>query len=262
MDANRLGELRQRTRQLYTGSDPQAVTFRYGLVIFDFASIFFFIATMPFETTPALHAVNVVIGMFILADLLARLWIAYNPLHLLRQIYTIADIVVIASIFVLPLFEGEVAFLRLLRGLRLIHSYHLLRDLRRDSRWFRRHEQAVIAMINLTVFVFVVASLVFVLYFGRDTGWVGYVDALYFTVATLTTTGYGDITPTDPLGKLLSVFAMVAGVALFVQLARAVFRPTKIQYRCPGCALNRHDEDAIHCKHCGEQLRIETEGAD
>ena len=248
-------------RLLYTGRSRRAVRFRYALIVFDFATILYFIATMPFAPTTGMVVANVVIGLAILADFAARLWIAENRPRMLRQLYTIADMIVAASLLVLPFFATEIAFLRVLRGLRLIHSYHLLRDLRRDSRWFRRNEDAVIALINLVVFVFVIASLVFVLFFGRASGFAGYVDALYFTGATLTTTGYGDITPNDPVGKLLSVFVMVAGVALFVRLASAVVRPPKVRHRCQSCGLSRHDEDAIHCKHCGEQLRIETEGA-
>jgi voltage-gated potassium channel len=81
-------------------------------------------------------------------------------------------------------------------------------------------------------------------------------------VATLTTTGFGDITMTTPGGKLLTVFIMVVGVALFIQLARAVFQPSKVHYKCSECGLTRHDPDAVHCKHCGESLKIETEGGD
>jgi voltage-gated potassium channel len=41
---------------------------------------------------------------------------------------------------------------------------------------------------------------------------------------------------------------------------QTIFRPEKVRYRCPDCGLNRHDLDAIHCKHCGRLLNIETEG--
>ena len=193
-------------------------------------------------------------------DLAARLWISNNLRRELTRIYTLADLVVALSLLLAPFIPGNFAFLRVLRGLRLIHAYHLLRDLRRDSLFFRRHEDAILAAVNLFVFIFVTTSLVFVLAFEGETGVTGYVDALYFTVATLTTTGFGDITMATTSGKLLSVFIMVVGVALFVQLARAIFQPSKIKYKCPECGLNRHETDAIHCKHCGEPLKIETEG--
>jgi len=86
------------------------------------------------------------------------------------------------------------------------------------------------------------------------------VDALYFTVSSLTTTGYGDIAMTTNTGRLLAVAIMVVGVGLFLRLARAIFMPAKVRHKCPECGLLKHDPDAIHCKHCGEVLKIETDG--
>ena len=51
-------------------------------------------------------------------------------------------------------------------------------------------------------------------------------------------------------------------VALFLRLAQTIFRPQKVAFKCPDCGLNRHEPDAIHCKHCGRELAIETGGTD
>jgi voltage-gated potassium channel len=246
--------------RLYTGQSQRARRFRYGLIIFDALTIIYFIATAALPATTVITALNTALGVLILLDIAARLWISENRRRELTRIYTLADLIVVASLLLAPLLTESFAFLRVLRGLRLIHAYHLLRDLRRESLFFRRHEDAILAAVNLFVFIFVTSSLVFVLAFEEDAGPAGYIDALYFTVSTLTTTGFGDITLTTPGGKLLSVFIMVVGVALFVQLARAIFQPSKINYKCPDCGLNRHEADAIHCKHCGEVLKIETDG--
>jgi len=88
----------------------------------------------------------------------------------------------------------------------------------------------------------------------------GYVDALYFTITTLTTTGFGDITLAGPGGRILAVIIMVVGVGLFLRLLQAVFRPNKVRFECPDCALRLHDADAVHCKHCGRVLQIPDEG--
>lgn len=247
-------------KRLYVGSGPAAVRFRYGLILFDFTTILFFIVTASLRHGLALTLFSIVIGLIILADFCARLWIANDRQKMLRQVYTMADIVVIFSLLLDPFLSGSLAFLRILRGLRLIHSYHLLGDLRRDSRFFRNHEDAVIAAINLFVFVFVTSSAVHAMFFDQATGTASYVDALYFTVATLTTTGFGDITLNTQGGKLFSVFIMVVGVALFLQLVRAVFQPQKVHHTCPECGLSRHEPDAVHCKHCGVVVRIETTG--
>jgi len=254
-------DLHRSIRLLYKGQSQRARTFRYGLIVFDAATILYFIATAALSPMPVTDVINIVLGVLILCDLTARLWISENRKRELLRIYTLADLVVVTSLFLAPVFAESLAFLRVLRGLRLVHAYQLLRDLRQESLFFRRHEDAVLAAVNLFVFIFVTTSLVFVLAFEEDAGMDGYIDALYFTVATLTTTGFGDITMTTPGGKLLSVFIMVVGVALFVQLARAIFQPSKIRYKCPECGLSRHEPDAIHCKHCGDTLKIETEGS-
>lgn len=255
-------KLKQCVNELYTGASPAAVRFRYVLILFDAATILFFIITAPIVDSVEIHAINTVVGLFILADFSARLWIAPNRREMLTRIYTLADIVVIIVLVLDPFLSHSLAFLRILRGLRLIHSYQLLGDLRRDSRFFRVHEDAVIAATNLIVFVFLTASVVYTMFFADQEGSGSYIDALYFTVATLTTTGFGDITLDTTGGKLFSVFIMVIGVALFVQLAKAVFQPQKVHYTCKGCGLMRHDTDAVHCKHCGERLQIRTVGID
>ena len=254
--------LKQRLVRLYTGDGPGAVRFRYGLIAFDALTILFFIVSAPFALPPPYQVLSVVIGLLIALDFAARMWIAEDRWALLGKIYTLADLVVILSLLADPFHGSDVAFLRILRGLRLIHSYYLLADLRRDSRFFRQHEDAVIAVINLFVFVFTTASAAYVFFFGGPGGEYSFVDALYFTVATLTTTGFGDITMTTPAGKMFTVFVMVVGVTLFVQLARAIMQPAKVYHTCPDCGLSRHDLDAVHCKHCGNLLHIKTRGAD
>lgn len=246
--------------KLYTGGSPTSVAFRYALIVFDFLTIIYFIVTASWPDITAITAISRTLGIVIFVDLTLRIWISHNRLQLIRQPYIIADFIVIASFLINPFIAINLSFLRILRGLRLVHSYQLLFDLRRDSRFFRAHEDAIIASVNLLVFVFFTASAVFELYFGDEKNPNTYIDALYFTVATLTTTGFGDITLDTPAGKMLSVFIMVVGVALFVQLARAIFQPTKVKFDCHSCGLSRHDIDAVHCKHCGETLKIETKG--
>lgn len=252
--------LKAKLATLYTSHTAAAVRFRYGLILFDVVSILFFVATAGLPHGPVLIAISFGVGLVIALDLAARVWVAEDRRFILTRIYTIADVLVILSLVLEPFLEGNVGFVRILRGLRLIHSYHLLQDLRRDSRFFRQHEETVIAVINLFVFVFLTAITVLVFFIDPEESQTPYIDAIYFTVATLTTTGFGDITMTTPVGKLFSVFVMVVGVTLFVRLAQAVMRPGKVRHACPDCGLLRHEPDAVHCKHCGRVLNIEAEG--
>jgi voltage-gated potassium channel len=253
--------LKQTLRNLYTGSSQRATNFRYGLIAFDVLTIAFFVVTAPDFPTPFILTADFVIGLIILADFLARLWIAPSKVRMLRQLYTLADILVILTLLLAPFITTTFAFLRVLRALRLLHSYHVLRDLRRETAFFRRNEDVVVACVNLGVFIFVTTALVFTLEHRQNPDIVTYLDALYFTVATLTTTGFGDITLKDEFGRLLAVVIMVVGVALFLRLAQTIFQPRKIRYSCPDCGLTRHDPDAVHCKHCGRTIKIETEGS-
>ncbi len=245
---------------LYTGRSRTAARFRYALMVFDIATVTFFVFTVPLIPTANVLAIDYAIGLVILVDFLARLWIAPSKLRMVRQIYTVADILVILSLLLAPFIAQNLAFLRVLRTLRLLHSYHVLRDLRGETSIFRKHEDVIVSTVNLFVFIFLVTALVYALQFIENPNINSFVDALYFTVATLTTTGFGDITLTGDVGRLLAVFIMIVGVALFLRLAQAIFRPQKIAYTCAECGLNRHETDAVHCKHCGEPIKIKTEG--
>lgn len=97
---------------------------------------------------------------------------------------------------------------------------------------------------------------------GRNPDIRNYMDVLYFTVTSLTTTGFGDITLPGTVGRIITVVIMIAGVTLFLRLAQVLFRPTKVRFQCPQCGLLRHDGDAVHCKACSHPLNIPDEGAD
>src|SRR6516165_10739084 len=88
-----------------------------------------------------------------------------------------------------------------------------------------------------------------------------YVDALYFTVATLTTTGFGDITLTGTSGRLLAIVMMIVGVSLFVRMVQVLFRPKRMDHRCPSCGLSELESDAILGRRCGALLASELRGA-
>lgn len=251
--------LKGKLERLYFGGDRQARRFRYGLMAFDMTTIAVFLVASMAREEWWMIPLDIAIAMVILADFAARLWIEPDRRRFVVSLATAADIAVIVSLL-LPAFVDNLGFLRVARALRLLRSYHLVRDLRAESNWFRCNEEFVTRGLNLFVFIFVVTSVVFVTQNDINPGITNYVDALYFTITTLTTTGFGDITLQGPGGRLLSVLIMVVGVSLFLRLLQVVFRPTKVRYECPDCALLLHDVDAVHCKGCGRVLPIEDEG--
>lgn len=246
--------------ELYHGKTKKSVYFRLALVAFDVITISFFLVTSMVTLSPWIIATDFIIALFLILDLLARFLIAKNRLKYMFQPITILDFIVILALLAPTVIEN-LAFLRVFRALRLLRSYHLLRELRHQFKFFARNEELIQSALNLFVFVFVVSALVYVFQHEENPQIVNYADALYFTVSTLTTTGFGDITLQGRIGRLLSIIIMVLGVALFLKLVQAVFRPAKVPFECPDCGLKRHDQDAVHCKHCGKVLHIETEGA-
>ena len=133
----------------------------------------------------------------------------------------------------------------------------MLSDLRRRYAFFRQHEQVLVSIVNLLVFLFVVTAFVYVFQADRNPAIETYIDALYFTVTTLTTTGFGDITldgtvGPDPCRWLI----MVVGLGLFLRLVQTLFpagegalhlsdlRPVAARPRCG--ALQALRRDAAH----------------
>ena len=253
------GELRRALARLYEGKSRDAVWFQTGLLLFDLAAITFFIVTTFLHNSTALYAIEFVLGIVFLFDFLARLLIARRRLSYLFHPVTLADLIVIVSLFAGLLYENF-AFLRVLRALRLLRTYRALAQLRRRYPFFAEHEAVFTSIISLAVFIFVVTALVYVFQVKVNPQIENYVDALYYTVTTLTTTGFGDVVLVGTGGKLLAVLIMVLGLSLFLRLIQTLFRPNKVHFECPSCGLTRHDLDAVHCKHCGEVLKIENEG--
>ena len=252
--------LQERVRFLYEAEHPTAHRFRYGLLVFDVATILFIVASSFIERAPLLEAMDVIFGLVILTDFAARLFISRTRIRDLLQPATWADMIAIAS-FLAPLTGEAAGFLRVLRTLRLLHTYQLLARLRADSVWFRRNEELTITVVHLAVFLFVMTAIVYETQHWTNPQIKNYVDALYFTVTALTTTGFGDITLEGTMGRLTSVIIMIFGVTLFLRLIRALLQPQKVRFACPACGLQRHDFDAVHCKACGATLNIPDEGA-
>ena len=250
--------LKARLSELYDGDTPAAHRFRYGLLAFDLVTIAFVVLSSFLHWTGTEYA-DAVIGLFLLADFAARLWINRRPWRMVFSVYGVIDMLVIVSMLA-PIVGEGFAFLRVARVLRLLRSYTMVKRLRQDFPWFRRNEQIVMSAMNLLVFIFIMTALVYETQHFNNPKIGNYADALYFTVTALTTTGFGDIVLEGTLGRMIAVIIMIFGVSLFLRLIQVMLRPDKVNHRCPDCGLGRHDRDAVHCKACGRLLNIPDEG--
>lgn len=250
---------RETLRDLYHGNHTNGRSFRYGILVFDVVTILFFIGTSLIDDAPWIYVADALVAVVISADLAARAWIAHNRKRFFLKLTTWADIIVILTLLA-PAFLGSYLFLRVFRALRLLRSYRVLADLRHEFAIFRRNEEVINNVLNLSLFVFVMTAVVYVTQVRENDSINNYIDALYFTITALTTTGFGDITLEGTTGRLLAVVILLFGVALFLRLVQSIVRPPHVNYECPDCGLFRHDTDAVHCKHCGRILHITTEG--
>ena len=246
-------------RALYHGDTPGAVRFRTAWIIVDLAIIAFFMAAPLIRESPFFLAVDYTIAAVLALDLIARAFAWGDIRAFLRRPIVWVDILVLLTLL-FPQALFNLGFLRMLRLWTLVNSEVFWDTVGRrydDT----RVEEVTRAVAAVVTFVFIVTGFVYSGFSGAEGGPDGYVDALYFTITSLTTTGYGDVTLPGTAGKLLSILIMLVGVTLFLRLAQAVFRPHKVTYPCPTCGLSRHDPDAVHCKACGTVLRIPDEGA-
>tara|TARA_R110002153_G_scaffold19073_3_gene65888 strand:- start:10163 stop:10924 length:762 start_codon:yes stop_codon:yes gene_type:complete len=251
--------MHQQIDDLYNGNNKTSARFRWGLLGFDAVTILYFVVSSFFHYIHEMRWLEISIGIIYLLEFAARSYISKRRLRDIFHPVGLADLIVIASLLA-PTLAANFSFLRIARALRLLRSYHVIKALRRQSSLVRANEEIIFSVVNLLVFIFVITAIVLVSQEGKNSSIANYVDALYFTVTTLTTTGFGDIILLGTDGRILAVLIMIFGISLFLRLIQTIFRPAKVKYACPTCGLNRHDSDAVHCKHCGEVVRIKTEG--
>lgn len=251
--------LRSRLRLLYHSQSPVAQRFQFAVLIVDLAIIAFFIASPLLRDNESFLWIDYSIAALLLADLAARALASTDILRWLRQMPVIIDIFILVTLLA-PTWLVNLGFLRILRLWTLTRTSTFWRPLKK--RRLGVYQEAIQAVINLLVFLFVVTGFVYTAFAnrGEQASIAGYVDALYFTVATVTTTGFGDIVLPGTGGKLASIVIMIIGISLFVRLAQSIFRPTKVHFPCPQCGLQKHDPDAVHCKACGHILNIPDSG--
>jgi voltage-gated potassium channel len=120
---------------------------------------------------------------------------------------------------------------------------------------------------KILVFLFVVMTLVViigsVIYIieGEENGFTSIPRSVYWAVVTLTTVGYGDISPNTGTGQFLAAIVMILGYSIIavptgivtVELSQAYSAKTSSQ-ACPSCSAEGHDRDAEYCKFCGAKL--------
>lgn len=246
--------MRSRLRELYFGHTRDAVRFQGLLFVLDLLVIGFFIASKFITAQAWFWAADAAIACFVAIDLGARLFALGTFKRWLKFPTTWIDLVVLGTLL-LPAVLHNWGFLRILRLWTLVHSERFWNVLAR-GKWDDTHvEDLSKAITTLVVFIFLAAGAAQALFLGEHPKLNNFIDALYFVVTSLTTTGYGDITIDTAGGRLFSIALMLIGISLFFTIAQKAFAPQRRIEKCDDCGQDRHELDARHCKSCGARLR-------
>ncbi|HPS91803.1 MAG TPA: ion transporter [Methanothrix sp.] len=209
-----------------------------------------------------------IVAIFIVEYFL-RLYGSPNRLAYAKDKYSIIDLVAIMPTLILlalpqPYFIYDI---RVIQTLRVLMVFRIFRFLRFISRYHLLFGTISPRMINVTQLVVSIIIIFFVysglFYFVEspvNPDVQNFGDAFYFTVVAVSTVGFGDIVPVSEAGRFVTVAMIISGIIIIPFQAARIFRAwllldreKKIQI-CPGCGLDRHDNDAGYCKKCGERL--------
>ena len=176
------------------------------------------------------------------------------------------DLLAVLPTYLSIFFPGTQYFLviRLLRVLRIFRVLKLVQYVG-EARLLMQAMRA--SRRKITVFLFVVLTLVIIfgslMYIIEDArnGFTSIPQSIYWAIVTLTTVGYGDISPQTGLGQTLAALIMIIGYGIIavptgivtVELTQAYKKSISTQ-ACEQCSAEGHDPDAKHCKYCGALL--------
>lgn len=198
-------------------------------------------------------------------EYILRLISVGKPLRYASSFFGVIDLLAILPTYLSLLFPGSqyLMVIRLLRVLRIFRVLKLVKYIR-EARMLRQALQA--SRRKITIFLFVVLNIVTItgslMYFveGARHGFTSIPRSIYWAIVTLTTVGYGDVSPQTPLGQTLAAIIMIMGysiIAVPTGIVTAemsqILKEVNTQ-ACPQCSAEGHDNDAVYCKFCGNKL--------
>jgi len=196
----------------------------------------------------------------------ARVWSARDRWQYMTSLYGVLDLLAVLPTY-LGVFFPAGRFLLVFRVLRVLRAFRVLKLAEYVQQAGVLSAALRASRYKITVFVTAVLSIVVVvgsvmyLIEGPAHGFTSIPASIYWAIVTLTTVGYGDLSPETILGKTLASALMILGYGVIavptgivtLELDRAARAPAKL-VTCRGCGVQRHDLDAAFCKYCGTEL--------
>jgi voltage-gated potassium channel len=199
-------------------------------------------------------------------EYLLRLFSIGRPRRYATSFFGVIDLLAILPTYVSLVLPGSqyLVVIRILRVLRIFRVLKLVRFLDEAeimARALRASARKVAIFIFTVLALMVVFGAVMYLIEGEASGFDSIPRSVYWAIVTMTTVGYGDISPQTPLGQAVAALVMVLGFAIIAvptgivatEMSRAERRGVSTQ-ACPECSAEGHDVDAAFCKRCGARL--------
>ena len=202
-------------------------------------------------------------------EYILRIYVSIKPLRYIRSFFGIVDLLSILPTYLDLLFPGAhyLALLRVLRVLRIFRVLKLVKYVG-EANFLMRALRAGARKIAVFVFgvlmlVLVLGSLMYLIE-GPENGFTSIPKGVYWAIVTLTTVGYGDISPQTPFGQFVASMIMIIGygiIAVPTAIVTAEMTHPKRNgdeetpnHLCASCGWLDHEHDATYCKVCGERL--------
>jgi voltage-gated potassium channel len=206
-----------------------------------------------------------IITVIFSVEYILRIAIAKRPFRYIFSFYGIVDFLAVIPTYMGLFFVGSHSFvvIRLLRLLRIFRILKLTRYTQAGgiivrAMWASR--QKILVFILFIVIIAVIMGTIVYLVEGEASGFTSIPISVYWAIVTLTTVGYGDISPITPLGRFIASIIMIMGYAIIAVptgiVTAEMIKATgpKNTYACPQCLFDKHDDDAVFCKRCGVKI--------
>ena len=212
------------------------------------------------------YILNVVISVLFAAEYVLRCLSVPRPLSYIGSFYGVIDLISFIP-FILELLFPQARFLsviRILRLLRIFRIFKMVRFLEESnamllSLWESRRKILIFLFFVLLLTV-IFGSMMYVVENGTNEKFTSIPTSIYWAIVTLTTVGYGDISPITALGKTIASVIMILGYAIIAVptgIITAKFinaNRSETGRTCKNCLKQGHDSDATYCKFCGFRL--------
>ena len=215
---------------------------------------------------PQLRALEWIFTILFTIEYVLRLLSVRQPLKYASSFYGIVDLLAILPSYLSFFIAGSqsllvIRALRLLRVFRVLKLAHFVGEARMLKAAIRASVHKIVVFLGVVLTLVVIIGAVMYLVEGSENGFDNIPLAIYWTIVTMTTVGYGDIAPMTVAGKVLASGVMLLGYAIIavptgietVELASAVKHSVRTD-ACPNCGAEGHASDAVYCRYCGSSL--------